>query len=138
MSPASYLTAPPRDAASIVAPRGCVSMVVTMARMALLAWSSLLFLVVALAGSATVAALRGLRAWRSFRAFTAAAGSALDDVSRTAAEAERHAVALSEGNARLLDAIARLQESLAQLTVLRTAATDARALLDVRGALPRK
>ena len=113
-------------------------MVVTMARMALLAWSSLLFLVVALAGSATVAALRGLRAWRSFRAFTAAAGSALDDVSRTAAEAERHAVALSEGNARLLDAIARLQESLAQLTVLRTAATDARALLDVRGALPRK
>src|SRR2546423_4600818 len=139
MSPASYLTAPPRDAASILAPSEHGGTVVTMAAMALLAWISLLFLIVALAGSITVAVVRGLRAWRAFRAFSGTASSALDGVLATAAEAERHAVSLTEGSARLAAAVARLQESLAHSAVLRSAAADARAsLLSFRSALPRK
>ncbi|NUR75951.1 MAG: hypothetical protein HOQ28_06670 [Thermoleophilia bacterium] len=107
--------------------------------MALLTWISLAFLVVALGGSVTFAAVRGLRMWRAFRALSRAAGSALDDVGRTAGEAERHAVALSEGSERLSAEVARLHESLAQLAVLRSAATEARAtLLGFRGFVPRK
>src|SRR5882672_8826029 len=121
MSPASYLTAPPRDAASILAPSEPVGTVVTMAAMSLLAWISLLFLLLALAGSVTVAVVRGLRMWRAFRAFSGAARSALDAVMQTAAEAERHAVSLSEGSERLSAAVERLQESLAQLAVIRSA-----------------
>jgi hypothetical protein len=68
-----------------------------------------------------------------------AASSALGGVLETAAEAERHAVSLSEGSERLAAALARLQESLAHLAVLRSAATDARAsLLSFRSVMPRK
>jgi hypothetical protein len=138
MSPASYLTAPPRVAAPIVAPPGSEDTVVTMAGMALLAWISLLFLVVAVVGSVSLATVRGLRTWRAVRAFSGATTGALDDVSRIAAEAERHAVSLSEGNARLGAAVTRLQSSLAQLAILRSAASDARAVFDVRSVFPRK
>ena len=110
-----------------------------MAAMALLTWFSLAFLVVALGGSVTVAVVRGLRVWRAFRAVSGAITSALDGIARTAAEAERHAVALTEGTERLSAAVARLQESLAHLAVLRSAATDVRAtLLAFRGVVPRK
>jgi len=110
-----------------------------MGAMALLTWISLAFLVVALAGPAVFAAVRGLRTWRAFRVLSGAATSALEEVARTAAEAERHAVALGEGGERLSAAVARLQESLAALAVLRSAATDARAtLFAFRGVVPRK
>src|SRR2546426_12476985 len=101
MSPASYLTAPPRDAASILALSGRGGTVVTMAAMSLLAWVSLLFLLLALLGPVTVAVVRGLRMWRAFRAFSDAASSALDAVMQTAAEAERHAGSLTERTERL-------------------------------------
>src|SRR5437588_7304139 len=139
MSPASYLTAPPRDAASILAPSERGGTVVTMAAMSLLGWISLLFLVIALAGSVSVALVRGLRAWRAFRAVSGAVSSRLDAVMQTAAEAERHAISLSEASERLAAAIERLQESLAQLAVVRSAATEARgSLLSFRTLLPRK
>jgi len=110
-----------------------------MAAMALLAWISLLFLIVALAGSISVAVLRGLRVWRAFRAFSGAASTALEGVLATAADAERHAVSLSERSERLTAALGHLQVSLAHSAVLRSAATDARAsLLSFRSALPRK
>jgi hypothetical protein len=107
--------------------------------MALLVWISLAFLVVALVGSIATAAVRGLRLWRGFRAVSGAVSSALDDVSRRAAEAERRAVALGEHGEGLQAAVERLRESLAQLAVLRSAATDARAtLFAFRGVVPRK
>jgi len=113
--------------------------VVTMAAMSLLGWISLLFLVIALAGSVSVALVRGLRAWRAFRAVSGAVTSRLDAVMQTAAEAERHAVSLSEASERLAAAIERLQESLAQLAVVRSATTEARgSLLSFRTLLPRK
>jgi len=110
-----------------------------MVAMALLAWFSLLFLVVALVGSLTLAVLRGLRAWRAVKAFTGAAGSRLEEAMRTASEAEAHAVALSANAERLNAAVERLQESLARFAALRAAANDARgSLLAARRAVPRK
>src|SRR5436305_4697593 len=138
MSPASYLTAPPRDAASIVAPQGPRHTVVTMAAMPLLDWFSLLFLVLAFAGSITLAVVRALRTWRAFKGLSEAARAAAERVTRSAADAERHAVALADNGERLNVAALRLNESLAQLGVLRAAATNARAMLDVRTLLPRK
>ena len=138
MSPASYLTAPPRVAAKIVAPREPPDTLVTMAGMTLLDWLSLAFLVLALVGSITVAVLRALRTWRTFKGFSSAAGAAVERVTATAADAERHAVALGDNGERLNAAVARLQESLAHLAVLRAAAADARAVFDIRTRLPRK
>ncbi|MDX6475939.1 MAG: hypothetical protein QOH95_1450 [Gaiellaceae bacterium] len=110
-----------------------------MAAMGLLTWISLLFLVLALAVSVTIAVRGGLRAWRAFRGLTGATTAALDDVVRTASEAEGHAVAFSDGSEQLSAAIARLQRSLAELGVLGSALSDARAsLLSFRGAVPRK
>jgi hypothetical protein len=138
MSPASYLTAPPRDAASIVAP-SVHKTVVTMPRMALLTWVSLLFLVVAIVGSVAFAGSRGLRAWRTFRRFSTTASSAIADVLDTAAEAERHIVAFTEGTEKLSAALARLEESRAELAVIQAAAAEAQSsLFAFRGAVPRK
>ena len=138
MSPASYLTAPPRVAASIVAPQAPEDTVVTMARMSLLAWVSLLFFAVALVGSAAYATVHGLRTWRAARALSGAVGPGLDRISRGAEHAEAHATRLSDGSVQLSLAAERLQRSLAQLDILRDAATRARATLDPRQAFPRK
>jgi hypothetical protein len=104
--------------------------------MALAAWVSFAFFVVATAGSAAFAGVRGWRTYRTFRAFTGATTRALDDVLQRAGAAEDHAFAASRAGERLTDALARLQESLAQLAVLRAAAAEARAGLTFR--LPTK
>src|SRR4051794_31967580 len=109
-----------------------------MADVPLLTWISLFFFVAALVGSSAFAVVHGLRTWRAARALSGAAGEGLDRVSRGAAEAGAHAGALSDGNVRLAVAVERLQRSRAQLTLLRDAATRARATLDPRRALPRK
>jgi hypothetical protein len=109
-----------------------------MAAMPLLTWISLLFFLAALIGTGTFAVLHGLRTWRAARALSGVAGPELDRISRGAAEAEAHAVALSDGNVRLALAVERLQRSLAQLAILQDAATRARATLDPRRAFPRK
>src|SRR5665213_108195 len=72
-----------------------------MVGMALLTWISLLFLVVALVGSIAVAASRGLRAWRTFKRFSKTTSVAIEAVLETAAEAEQHAVAFTEGTQKL-------------------------------------
>jgi hypothetical protein len=109
-----------------------------MPALALLTWISLLFFLAVFIGSATFAALRGLDTWRAARGLSGAVGPELNRISRTAAEAEAHAVRLSDGNARLALAVERLQRSLAQLAVLRHAASRARGTLDPRRAFPRK
>jgi hypothetical protein len=107
--------------------------------MALLPWISLVFLVVAVVGSIAVAAVRALRVWRTFRRFSGATTAAIGVVLETAAEAERHALALTEGTERLSAALARLERSRARLAVVQGAAAHARAsLLAFRGVVPRK
>jgi hypothetical protein len=107
--------------------------------MALLTWISLLFLVLAVVGSIAVAAVRALRVWRTFRRFSSATSAAIGGVLETAAEAERHAVALTEGTERLSAALARLEQSRARLAVIQAAAGQARSSLRAfRGVVPRK
>jgi hypothetical protein len=107
--------------------------------MSLLTWISLLFLVVAVVGSIAFAATRGLRTWRTFRRFSKATSAAVGDVLETAAQAERHVLAFTAGTEKLSAALARLEDSRAQLAVIQAAAAEARAsLLAFRGAVPRK
>src|SRR3954452_7538640 len=126
MSPASYLTAPPRVAASIVAP------VLRKSRsdegrprrrydprIALLIWISLAFLLLAVVGSASVLFLHARATWRTLRTFSDATSGAMADVERSAAAAEERATALAGGSEHLQAAIGRLERSLAQLAVLR-------------------
>jgi uncharacterized membrane protein len=107
--------------------------------MALLTWISLLFLVLAVVGSIAVATSRALHVWRTFRRFSRAASAAVVGVLETAAEAERHAVAFTEGTQKLSAALARLEVSRARLAVIQAAATQARSsLFAFQGAVPRK
>jgi hypothetical protein len=100
--------------------------------MPLLNWLSLLFLVVAAVGSIALALVRGLRTWRTARRVSAATTAALDDVMRRGEQAEAKASALSVKSARLESAVAQLQESLAELAVLRAAAASARSTLSFK------
>jgi hypothetical protein len=107
--------------------------------MALSTWISLLFLVVTLVGSIAFAASRALRAWRTFKRFSKTTSTAIEGVLETAAEAEQHAVAFTEGTQKLSAALARLSESRARLAVIQAAAGEARSSLSsLRGAVPRK
>jgi hypothetical protein len=107
--------------------------------MALLTGISLLFLVLAAVGSIALAVSRGLRAWRTFRRFSKTTAKAIGEVLETAAAAETHAVALTEGGQKLSAALARLEESRAELAVIQAAAAEARvSLFAFRGAVPRK
>src|SRR4051812_19325146 len=146
MSPASYLTAPPRVAASIVAP------VLRKSRsgegrprrrydpaIALLIWISLAFLILAVVGSALVLVARARTTWRTLRTFSDATSGAIASLEQSASAAEARAVSLSGGSQHLQAAISRLERSLAQLTVLRGALDEVRAGVGgVRGAVPRK
>jgi hypothetical protein len=107
--------------------------------MSLLTWVSLLFLLVAVVGSIAFAATRALHAWRTFRRFSKTTSAAIENVLETAAEAERHAVAFTEGTERLSAALAHLEQSRAELEVIQAAAAEARSsLTSLRGAVPRK
>jgi hypothetical protein len=137
MSPASYLTAPPRVAASIVAPGGRKGPLTT--TIGAMIWGALAFCVLAVLGSLTYVALSGLRLWRTFRATARRATAGLERVTASAAAAEEHALGLTAGTERLATATSRLQEALAELAVIRTAAAEPRALLkSVRGIVPGK
>jgi len=110
-----------------------------MVGMALLTWISVLFLVVAVVGSIAAAATRALRAWRAFRRFSRTTSTAIGGVLEAAAEVEQHAVAFTEGTDKLTAALARLEQSRAELSVIQAAAGEARStLFAFRGAVPRK
>ncbi|HEX3805450.1 MAG TPA: hypothetical protein VHV52_01605 [Gaiellaceae bacterium] len=102
-------------------------------------WLPAAFLVIAVLGSAAYAAVRGWRLWRTFRATARRAGDAIERVTTTAAKAEEHALSLTGNVERLTRAADHLQESLAELAVIRAAAAEARAPIDaVRGIVPTK
>jgi hypothetical protein len=95
--------------------------------------------VVAIVGSGAVLVLRGLRLRRTIRSFAGSLSKALADLSETAAATEAHAVGVTGRTDRLVEAVARLQESLARLSVLTEAANDARrSLLGFKRVIPKK
>jgi HAMP domain-containing protein len=105
----------------------------------MLIWLCAAFLVVAILGSLAVAATRGWRLWKTVGATTSRLGNAVEHVSKTAAAAERNATSLTENTERLSRALERLQESLAELAVLRGATDDVTsALRAVRAFVPTK
>src|SRR3954470_11674524 len=116
MSPASYLTAPPRDAASILPSTEML-------------FVALAFVLVAVLGSAAVATVRGIRLWRALRDTSERAGDALERLSAAGAAREPGGTGLQANSERLAAATARLQEALAAFAVLRAAAGEPRALL---------
>jgi hypothetical protein len=131
MSPASYLTAPPRVAAV-----NCTSADLYDPRVV---WAALAFCLLAVLGSIGYAAARAWRLWKTARAISGRAVDAVGHVTASAAAAERHAVLLTAGTERLSIAVARLQSSLEELAVIRSAAAEPRDLLaSIRGLVPRK
>ncbi|HZP73818.1 MAG TPA: hypothetical protein VFA97_10630 [Gaiellaceae bacterium] len=105
----------------------------------MLLWLPLAFLVVALAGSLAIATVRAWRLWRTVRALSKRITEAVTQVTDAAATAEQHATALTGATERLVDGVARLQRSLAELAVLRAAAGEARAAYAAfRGFVPTK
>ncbi len=162
MSPASYLTAPPRDAARIVAlrhPRSASTGLLESASesqkprakrgeftgchydggVGTAAWIALGFFSVAVVASLIFVGLRALNLWRAFWSFSRTATTAFDRVTRAAASAEEHSTSLTENQARLMRATERLQISLTQIALLRAAAAEARAAVDrLRGVVPTK
>jgi hypothetical protein len=102
-------------------------------------WIAGLVALVALLGSGAFLGLRALTVWRTFRRFSSTAGGALDRLTRSADAAEAHAVSAAGGAERLAATTARLQESLAQLALLRSAAGEfSTTLARFRGVVPRK
>ena len=102
-------------------------------------WLSFTFCVVAIVASTAYCAARGWRTWRTFGATSGLLTDALDAVNAASEQAERKALSLSAGTERLAAAIESLQRSLAELAVLRRAATEPRSLLaTIRGLVPRK
>jgi hypothetical protein len=96
-----------------------------------------IFCAIAVAGSAAWTGLRGLRLWRASRSLSRRAAEAVAVVTGSAARAEERARGLKAE--QLTAAVARLQESLAELAAIRRAAAEPQALLrSLRGAVPRK
>jgi hypothetical protein len=93
-------------------------------------WIALAAGVLASVGGAAHAGRRGWRGWKTFRATGSAVTGALDDLAAKAAATAEHATATVERGAEIAAANARLQESLAELQVLRSAADRARGTLD--------
>ena len=131
MSPASYLTAPPRVAAV-----NCTRLISTIYGVI---WVALAFCLLAVLGSIGYAATRAWRLWKTARAISGRAADAVGRVTTSAATAEQHAVSLTAGTERLSTAVAQLQSSLEELAVIRAAAAEPRKLLaSIRGVVPRK
>jgi hypothetical protein len=98
-----------------------------------------IFALASVLGTGVFLGLRALGTWRTFRRFTRAASEAVEGVTRTAAEAEKHATAAAAGAEQLTAASRRLQEAVAQLSLLQAAAGEFKATLArVRGVVPTK
>jgi hypothetical protein len=102
-------------------------------------WIAVAFCVVAVVGSLAYAAVHAWRLWRAFRDTSRRAGDAVARVATAAAAAEQQARGATADVEKLTGAAERLQVSLAELAVLRSAAAEPQALLAaLRGAVPRK
>jgi hypothetical protein len=117
MSPASYLTAPPRVAGASIA---------SIARMSAVIWGSLaFFLVVLVAGSATVGGL-GLVLWRRVRATLASSSQVMGDLATGMEALDTRLVRVEGGTTELDRAAARLSGSLSRARILLAAAQESR------------
>jgi methyl-accepting chemotaxis protein len=102
-------------------------------------WLSLTFCVLASIASAAWAGSRGWQLWRGFSTTSGQLTDALGRVTSAADAVEQRATAVTAGTERLLAATERLQRSLAELEILRRAASEPQGLLaKLRELVPRK
>ena len=113
MSPASYLTAPPRVAAIIVAP------VVAF-------WIALAVLLLAVVGGIAYAVVRGIALWRQVKRTGGTLGAESARVADATADIQEHLDRASASGASLGDAGERLAVSRAKLDVQLQALREAR------------
>ena len=113
MSPASYLTAPPRVAATIVAP-------------AVAFWIALALLLVGVVGGLVYVVVRGLSLWRQLKWTTGVVGEETARIEDATAQIQVHLDRASASGATLGDAAARLAASRATLDVQLQALREAR------------
>ena len=107
--------------------------------MTLAIWLSLAFCVLASIASAAWAGSRGWQLWRGFSTTSGRLTDELAKVTDAAEAAERRATAATAGTERLLAATERLRRSLAELAVLRNAASEPQALVaKLRALVPSK
>ena len=129
MSPASYLTAPPRDAAFMIAPlRGPVSLAAWShfgCRSSCCSWRSLRV--------SPTSSSADCRLWRLVKRTGDAFGGETARISRATAQIEGHLAEASAAAVRLKEASARLADARARLDLQLAAVREARA--DVRRAL---
>jgi hypothetical protein len=119
MSPASYLTAPPRVAGGSIARLASHAMLVVL-------WIALAVAVVASAVGLFSAGRAGLQAWRDLRRAGGALSTALADLATRLERFSDGVAATSDHAPELQASTAGLQASLARLAVLRAAVDEAR------------
>ena len=118
MSPASYLTAPPRVAGRSIARLASHAMLVVL-------WIAVAVAVVAPAFGLVSVVREGLGAWREFRGASSELSVALHDLTRRVERLADRAAATSPQASELEADRRRLDSSLARLSVLRAAVDEA-------------
>jgi len=102
-------------------------------------WIALALGIAGFVAGATVAVSRAFRTWRTFRRTSRNVTRHLGDLAAKGEATEKKAVAATANSAKLAEAAASMQESLAELAVIRAAFSEATAGVGrVRGAVPRK
>jgi tRNA threonylcarbamoyladenosine modification (KEOPS) complex Cgi121 subunit len=102
-------------------------------------WLALAVSVVLTIASLIYVTLNALEAFRAFKALSRNVGGALDRVTATTAQIERHLELAAESGSQLEVSLARLRTSRAQLNVLTSALSDVRDSVDrVTAFVPRR
>jgi hypothetical protein len=102
-------------------------------------WLALAVAIVLTIASLIYVTLNALDAFRAFKALGRNVGGAVEHVTETTAQIERHLELAAESGTRLEASLARLRTSRAQLTVLTDAIADVRESVDrVTAFVPRK
>jgi tRNA threonylcarbamoyladenosine modification (KEOPS) complex Cgi121 subunit len=102
-------------------------------------WLALAVAVVLTTASLIYVTLNALEAFRGFKALGRDIGAAVDRVSASTAQIERHLELAAESGSQLEISLARLRNSNAQLNVLRSAISDVQASVDrVTAFVPRR
>ena len=125
MSPASYLTAPPRDAAYSVALS--VSAVGTVSVRGMVFWISLAVLLLAVVAGIAYCVIRGFQLYRDAKRAGGALTTEMERISAVTLEIERHTAKAAAASERLSGATGRLAVSRARLDVQLAAVREARA-----------
>ncbi len=102
-------------------------------------WLALAVAIVLTIASLIYVTLNALDAFRAFKALGRNVGGAVEHVTETTAQIERHLELAAESGTRLEASLARLRTSRAQLSVLTDAIADVRESVDrVTAFVPRK